>query len=171
MRPGGGNVKGSNFERLICRKLTKWITGEEKPEIFWRSASSGAKATQDWKKGQKSIQHGDIVAIDEKGQWLTDKVIIEIKDRKDFRIEHWLEQRGEFLKWWEQGSEDADRAGKLPVLIFKRLHSHIYIAYKQDDLGELTVRIQLMDDGINILELDYWMDVVTPKMLKGWLNQ
>ena len=69
MKPGRGSQKGGEFERKICRVFTKWITGQDKPEIFWRSATSGAKATQDHKKGHKSKMGGDIVAVDRQGQW------------------------------------------------------------------------------------------------------
>ncbi len=52
MRKGGSPSKGGGFERLICRKFTKWLTGNDQPEVLWRSATSGAKATQDAKAGR-----------------------------------------------------------------------------------------------------------------------
>ncbi len=61
-----GPEKGGEYERLICRDLTTWVdpTREKgKPELFWRSATSGAKATQDTKAGRKANQGGDIIAI------------------------------------------------------------------------------------------------------------
>ncbi len=133
MKKGGQNAKGGDFERLICRLLTKWITGEEKPEIFWRSATSGAKATQDAKAGHKSKMGGDIVAIDEQGQWFTNAFSIECKNRADYgNLDQLLLKRGEFLKWWEQTCKDADRADKAPLLIFKRVRGQVLVAYQED---------------------------------------
>ena len=86
MKPGGGKQKGGDFERKVCRLLTKWITGKEKPEIFWRTPSSGAKATQDHRASHESDHHGDIMAIDEKGFWFTDYFLIECKFYADFDI-------------------------------------------------------------------------------------
>ena len=41
----GGKAKGSAFEREVCKMLNVWLTGKEKPYVFWRSPSSGALAT------------------------------------------------------------------------------------------------------------------------------
>ena len=119
--------KGSGFEITVCRLLTEWITGEPKPEIFWRSASSGAKATQDFKSDVQSKMAGDIVAIDAAGQWFTDMYSVECKFYKDFKFEHVLEGKGHILKWWEQCVGDAKKSDKLPMLIFKKNRSPIYL--------------------------------------------
>ena len=165
MRKGGSNAKGGDFERQICRLLTKWITGEEKPEIFWRSATSGAKATQDAKAGHKSKMGGDIVSIDERGQWFTDQFSVECKNRAGYgNLDQLLLKRGEFLKWWEQACKDADRADKSPLLIFKRSRGQVLIAYHVDpDIDDPGPRL--------IFELRYGYAQVTICSFQAWLDQ
>lgn len=177
MKPGGGALKGGEYERVICRKLTEWITGKEKPEIFWRSASSGAKATQDYKRGHKSKMGGDIVAIDERGQWFTDEFSIECKDRGDYgNLDLLLWGKGDFLKWWTQCVDDAKKSKKQPLMIFKRLwkpnmvahwlHPHIY---------EASRHIVFTPGGpmpdIIICEFGDWMDENDWTRMKSGLVQ
>lgn len=72
--------KGSSYEREICRKLSLWFTNNERDDIFWRTAGSGARATTRSKKGKKTFgSDGDIQAQDPIGQSLIDLCSIEIK--------------------------------------------------------------------------------------------
>ena len=121
MKPGQANKKGGEFERWVCRMLTKWITGQEKPELFWRSATSGAKATMDARKGHKSKMGGDLVSIDAQGQWFMDCFSLECKDRHDYgNLDLLFIDKGDFLKWWNQCQGDAGRVNKVPMMIVKR---------------------------------------------------
>ena len=77
---GRGKNKGSNFEREICKKLSLWWTDGQNDDIFWRTASSGGRATQRSKKKQKTFgQYGDVQATDPIGQPLIDLCNIELK--------------------------------------------------------------------------------------------
>lgn len=120
MKQGQGKNKGSNFERLLCRKLTKWITGKERPEIFWRTASSGGKATQDQKTGVDCTMDGDIMAISNRGQWFTDYFFVECKFYKDFDLLNMLKEKGLIFRWWEKLENSAWKTGKEPILILKK---------------------------------------------------
>jgi hypothetical protein len=127
MKPGAGKNKGSAFERIICRKLTKWVTGEEKPEIFWRSAASGAQATMSRKKGFKSKMGGDIMAIDERGILFTDYFYCECKTYRELRIEDFLNHSGNLFLFWNKCVKEAEESNKRPLLIFKSNRSKIYM--------------------------------------------
>lgn len=156
------NAKGGSFERLVSRALTKWITGSEKPEIFWRSASSGAKATQDAKKGHKSKMGGDIVAIDVKGQWFTDAFSVECKNRKNFGdIDLFLEGKGKLLNWWEQCCGDAERSNKIPFMICKRFRGEI-LAVFPTDLKVVApapyISFNKFDGDMIICNFEMWME-------------
>lgn len=75
-----GGRKGSAFEREISKKLSLWWTDGKRDDVFWRSQTSGARATQRNKKGQKTFgQEGDIQAVDPIGQPLIDVCTIELK--------------------------------------------------------------------------------------------
>lgn len=127
MKKGGGKTKGCEFERTICRRLTYWITGEEKPEIFWRSASSGAKATQDEKSGVKSKMGGDIVSVADEGSWLTNTFSIECKSYHQVDFKCLLLGKGNIISWWDQCKRDAVLSNKFPMLIFKGNRTPVYI--------------------------------------------
>lgn len=129
------NEKGGEFERSICRRLSRWITGNEHPELFWRSATSGAKAVSDSKAGRKAHMGGDIMAVLPEGQWFTSRFSVECKDRADFgRIDLLLHPspnigKIEFWHWWLGCCSDADRDGKIPIMFFKRLHNPILVSF------------------------------------------
>jgi len=72
--------KGSQFERDICKLLSKWWTGGKRDDVFWRTAGSGARATMRSKKNQNTFgQYGDVQATDPIGQPLIDLCTIELK--------------------------------------------------------------------------------------------
>jgi len=73
-------VKGSNFEREICKQLSLWWTNDKRDDVFWRTSGSGARATTRNKTKQKTFgQYGDVQATDPIGQPLIDLCTIEIK--------------------------------------------------------------------------------------------
>ena len=75
-----GHGKGSAFERDICKILSRWWTDNKRDDVFWRSTTSGARATTRRKVGQDTFgQHGDIQATDPIGQPLMDLCTIEMK--------------------------------------------------------------------------------------------
>jgi len=112
--------KGSEFERQICKRLSKWWTDEERDDVFWRSQTSGARATTRGKSGLKTFgQYGDIQACDPCGQTLLDVFTIEVKrgyssacicdmlDKPDSAAQKELD------KFIEQVQEDTRKAGSL----------------------------------------------------------
>jgi len=72
--------KGSAFERDVCKQLSLWWTHNERDDVFWRTSTSGARATTRRKAGLSTFgQYGDVQATDPIGQPLIDMFIIEIK--------------------------------------------------------------------------------------------
>ena len=117
MKKGGGKTKGGNWEREICRTLTEWVTGKREPVIFWRSSGSGAQFTQT--KGKGSRMAADLVAVDKRGSFLTDRFCIEAKHYKAVSFKGLLTGRSGIIKWWGQVEADAGKVGRIPCLIFK----------------------------------------------------
>lgn len=77
---GRGKAKGGNYERLLCKRLSLWWTNGERDDVFWRSSSSGARATIRHRQGLSTYgQHGDIQAVDPIGAPLMRLVSIEAK--------------------------------------------------------------------------------------------
>lgn len=56
MRAGGGKNKGSDFERLVARKLSLWVSSGLRADLFARNVLSGGSFTHAMKKGSK--EHG-----------------------------------------------------------------------------------------------------------------
>ena len=74
-------AKGSQFEREICRDLSRWWTqNEDRDDVFWRSSNSGGRATVRGRKGKRTHgQAGDIAATDPIGEPLLQLLTIEAK--------------------------------------------------------------------------------------------
>ena len=112
--------KGSNWEREIAKTLTKWLTGKEKPYVWWRMPGSGAIATISEENKELS---GDIMAFRPEGAFLTDKFSIEAKNgypNSNFHKHLKGVKNDEIRLFWEQCVNDANRADKLPMLIYKK---------------------------------------------------
>jgi len=117
-----GKSKGSAYERLICTTLSKWISGGERDDLFWRSAMSGGRATVGRKVGiERSSQSGDICAIDVDGHPLTDVFSIECKSYACLVLDSLIfKKKTGMYVFWNQCRTDADAAKKLPMLIAKQ---------------------------------------------------
>lgn len=77
---GRGARKGGGFERHICKQLSRWWTGGQRDDVFWRSSQSGGRATQRMKKGLRTYgSYGDIAAVDPIGEPLLKVFTIELK--------------------------------------------------------------------------------------------
>ena len=72
--------KGSEFERRICKKISLWWSDDYHDDLFWRSSTSGARATTRKKSGLKTRGHyGDIAATCPDGERLIDCITFELK--------------------------------------------------------------------------------------------
>ena len=102
--------KGSRFERQVCKFFTKW-TGYE----FSRVPASGGLR---WKKTDNIT--ADITCTDDKHsrRFLFS---VECKSYNDIRFEHILlgNKSCKILSFWEQANNDANRSGKIPLLVMK----------------------------------------------------
>lgn len=115
-----GKGKGNKGERIVCKILTKWITGKDKPYVFWRSANSGGLATT---LNMYDDLSGDIIAIRPEGKIITNIFSLEIKTGyTDTNIDKCLKyNKNENLRdFWIQCCNDAKKANKNPMLIYNR---------------------------------------------------
>ena len=112
--------KGSQFERDICRLLSLWWSNEERDDLFWRSAGSGAMAKTRKKVGKSTFgQYGDVQATDPLGQPFLDVFTVELKRgySKDNFANMVDKREGAAMQAWEsflhQVKEDTQNAGSL----------------------------------------------------------
>lgn len=122
MKSGGGKNKGNSFEREMAVELSLWLTHGTDKNVLWRTASSGALATQHAKAGRSvSNQVGDLNAIAPEGFKLTNKYIIELKFYKDLELQNLIYETNNGLpKFWETLLLDSKRYNKHPMLIAKQ---------------------------------------------------
>lgn len=72
--------KGSQFERDLCKRLSRWWSKGERDDLFWRTATSGGRATTRAKSGKKTVgQSGDIAATDKSAMKFTKLITVEAK--------------------------------------------------------------------------------------------
>lgn len=117
---GNGKAKGSGYERTICKMLTKWLTGKEKPYVYWRSPSSGALATI---TAQNPNLTGDIISVLPEGNFLTDIFSIEVKagyPKSSFNKFFKDIKNNELMQFWEQSLKDCVQSKKEPMVLYKK---------------------------------------------------
>ena len=76
--------KGAKWEREICKSLSRWWSihymGQNRDDIFWRTAGSGGRATSRRKGLQRTAeQYGDLKADHKEGKPFTDFFLVEMK--------------------------------------------------------------------------------------------
>jgi len=72
--------KGGQYEREICKLLSRWWSHNQRDDIFWRSSQSGGRATQRKKSGLSTYgSYGDVAAVDPIGDPLIRMFTVEIK--------------------------------------------------------------------------------------------
>lgn len=136
-----GKNKGNAFERHICKKLTHWLTGQDDPIVFWRSASSGAIATIARKKKRETVSmDGDIVGLTVDALFITDRLYLECKSYRNWEIDSLLRgnKRNIVYKWLEKLMEESRVSNKIPWLIFKRNGSPEYVIFPDSFVVELV---------------------------------
>ncbi len=137
--------KGSGFERGICKQLSLWWTGGKEDNIFWRSTTSGARATVRAKKGLKTPNsYGDVCAIDPSGDSLINLVSIELKRgySSQLTIQDLLDSNQAeplLLKFWKQAERDkAIGERSWSWLIFQRDRRQACIVFNRTFWNFLT---------------------------------
>lgn len=192
----GGKAKGNSYEREICGLLSEWWSSGKRDDIFWRSASSGGRATSRFRRSGKKTtgSHGDITAVCPSGNSLLRVACIEVKrgyskttiqDHVDL-LPH--QKQCEFSKWVSQAIESAEGAGALSWLIISkrnqrcsmiwtpsRLISQLkeYGAFKTPSIPTILVDAYFDKKRIVIrgMPLEEWFFAVRPKHFKALLEE
>lgn len=131
---GAGKRKGSAFERDVCVKLSLWVSGGKKTDLFWRSAMSGGRATVARKTGKMVRQAGDICATTPEGHSFTSVWFVECKSYKQIDLAQFLVLRkGVLAGWWKKCRFEARQYGREPMLIVKQNGWPALVVTKYDD--------------------------------------
>lgn len=113
--------KGGENERNVSKFLTKWLTGTEKPYMFWRQDASGGLATV---HAENVHMTGDITHLSEKSKFFTDVFSVECKTGypKTSFWQHFIQVEFAIQEFWQQALDDAKKAKKHPMLIYRKKH-------------------------------------------------
>ncbi len=119
--------KGNSFEILVSKQFSKFLTNDERDDIFWRSINSGGLQTV---REQGMGRHaGDVAAIHPLGELLMSKVVLECKNYKDIGLWTLIKtphSKGENLSgWWDVHLKKANEVMRHPVLIAKQNHKPV----------------------------------------------
>lgn len=111
--------KGGEFERYVSKFLTKWLTGKEKPYMYWRQDASGAIATVNIENDHMT---GDIKSIHPDSKFLTDVFSIELKTGYPSTSfwQHFKDIKFGIEEFWIQALADSMQSKKNPMLIYRK---------------------------------------------------
>lgn len=183
--------KGGRFELEICSLLSRWWSNGDRDDIFGRTAGSGGRFTSRNKTGKfTAFQSGDVTFTDDIGRPLCQLFNIECKTGYSTRSKTkegikevlWspldiLDSKQNtpvLIRMWEQCSEDSDKSGRIPLLIFRRHLRSPCIVFEKDPTyymfseyhGELEEGIELFvrtDPILIITSLKNFMDWISPE--------
>ena len=173
-----GKGKGSTWERDIAKTLTKWLTGKEKPYVWWRMPGSGAIATISEENKELS---GDIMSLRPEGAFLTDRYSIEAKNgypSSSFHKHLKGVKNDEVRLFWKQTVDDANRAEKLPLLIYKKKHYNALIGisdfegvlkHKLRNIPSIIMTWGDYDDlpVVHFFDMEEFLNTITPEDIKS----
>jgi hypothetical protein len=124
--------KGSQFERDMCRLFSRWVSGGEREDLFWRTSQSGGRATACSRRGaalKSKGFYGDMSLEDADhptAKLFADNVSVEFKrgynrasiqDIIDLPARAATRTMEYFL---EQAARDAEASDRLWMLVWKR---------------------------------------------------
>ncbi len=177
MKKGMGKNKGSTFERWVCKRLSLWWSNGDSDDIFYRTASSGGRATQRAHKGKRTVNHyGDVSASDPEGYPLLNYVTIELKRGYPRCTLHDLLDTMEgvqcgYEKWFEQAEEDHDRAGVHSWWLITRRDRHEPILFTPKVTLVSLTKDNIRTTFLPFVEIHYTSGVVAGVRLEQFLDQ
>jgi len=114
--------KGADWERVISRRLTLWMSGQDKDLWVWRSPGSGAMGSKSPSLANKALS-GDIIALKPQALPLIETFSLELKNGYESAcpFQTITKTKGNvLLDFWTQCCRDATKSKKLPMLIFNK---------------------------------------------------
>jgi hypothetical protein len=181
-----GKAKGSSWERDVCKFLTKWLTGTEKPYVFWRSPASGGIATMSFENKELS---GDIVAMRPEGAFFTSTFSVECKVGypKSSFDKHLKDNKNDEIKgFWSQACNDAFKTEKLPLLIYKKTNFPALLGLREEDFTSLekmskislnsqlnTINMKWSDDtaSLTFVSFEGFFSMLDPDKIKAFCKK
>lgn len=159
--------KGSQFERDIARRLSRWWSGDD-DAIFWRTSQSGGRATTRRKSGKATVgQEGDLCATNPLGQAFIDCFVVELKrGYNKFTIADLIDsprpEKQTYSKWIRKIEDASIRLGNHWLLIVKR-DRRKEVVFFSIGLAHVLGLTDAVDriDNIAFVTLDCFLEMVS----------
>lgn len=124
-----GHEKGSEFERLIAKCLSSWLTGGADTRALWRTPGSGGMAHRLSPELQRWTG-GDIGVLDKDCATACHFVTLFHTELKHYKSLDWhkmltVERRGFLWETWDKTAALAQLAHRLPLMIVKQNRQHV----------------------------------------------
>jgi len=185
----GGKEIGNEHEREVCYLLSKWFSYRKDDGLFWRSDTSGGRATSKSKKGIiEPDLFGDITHRKPEGRPLIKLILLEAKkgythDTNPLEFFENTKTTNLLYIHWTQAERDREIAGrKYSWLIFGRKRKRILLMFDyqffcdcEPENGEYEgQRLRILDErrGLSLVIVDFkkfleYLDPMTIHSLGG----
>ena len=172
-----GKVKGNSYERAISRKLSLWISNNERDDLFWRTQGSGGRHTVRYKSNLTlEGQAGDISSTQ---GGISENFLkffcVEVKFYKDINI--WAiitKSKNGLLDFWDQATLKAKQVNRIPILIVKEnykpalfISNEVFEKMLVENFKEKPeLKVNLFNsDSISVWKLDTIMKLNSEKFM------
>ena len=144
--PTFGKEKGAEFERMLSKRFSLWVSGGERKDLFWRTAGSGGRAVN--VLGDAAHHAGDVGATSAEGEALTKHFMIEARNWKDLELRRLITRNeGMCIEHWLEKGALAKELGKHLMAIFKEDYQPTMLWV--DGFGDSV--IENCEDGVDTL--------------------
>jgi len=110
--------KGTDFELIVAKRLSRWYDPHTKVDYFWRTHGSGTVATV--RKVGCEVMEGDIMSIREETHELFNYVVIECKRVRSLDLLTFLDRKNCDVIGLYESSRAKVSSSKVLFLIVKR---------------------------------------------------
>lgn len=131
-----GKSKGNEFERYVSKKLSMWISGGARDDLFWRTQSSGGRYTQRSKSGKETIhQEGDVASTCSDTEFFSDLFYVECKHYNDINLWSIFTGKGSLYGWCKEYLARSKESGKILFLVVRQNNRPILLFTSEDILS------------------------------------
>lgn len=172
------------WERKFAKMISLWWTDGARDDMFWRTQTSGGRATQRAKSNQDTYgQYGDIAAVHPKGQPLLDVICFELKNGyPKLHMSNILDSPGsnekQFTEWLTKAERDSQRSnsyswaivhqrtGRAAVVYFPARLWSLLLLQNNVFSSELSLTTEVYPERIFCVRLEEFLEAVSPRLIR-----
>jgi hypothetical protein len=137
-------IKGNNYELKINKKLSLWVSGGDRSDLFQRNIGSGATFTSALKRGVTVGNPGDAQGAHPLAYEFLQCFLPEYKHWDDLEIQSAMwKEKGEFIKVIRKTKEQADATGRYYFLIVRQNYWPILLFTPSVAMNDFAKRFRI----------------------------